>query len=63
MGSLYPVEESGDINMEAEPEIPAHEGGAWNLQLFRLVIYTIASARNYRPCFRENKPKALVLYD
>jgi hypothetical protein len=38
VGSLYPVEENGDINMEAEPETPAHEGGAWNLQLFRLVI-------------------------
>ncbi len=42
VGSLYPVEGSGDINMEAEPEIPSHEGGAWNLQLFRLVIIYIA---------------------
>ncbi len=36
------MEESGDINMEAEPEIPSHEEGAWSLQLFRLVIIYIA---------------------
>lgn len=37
VGSLYPVEASGEFNLDSVPEIPPQEGGGWSLQLFRSI--------------------------